>query len=159
VFSKTPMDILEELKKHYIVKGVGKPQYYLKGDVVELPPEWCIENCYTSFSAQTYIQNCLPKLASMFWKESFRSYTPLDENYRAELDISDICNAEATLKFKSFIGSANWIITLGHFDITYVFLHFCHDMPKPTSSLAVLLVMWMLIMQQIKSHVVLLLVL
>ena len=120
VFSKKSMEIMEELKKHYIMKGVGKPQYYLGGDVVELPPEWHTENCYTSFSAQTYIQNCLPKLASMCGKESFRTYnTPFDENYHAELDTSDICDAEKTSKFKSLIGSANWIITLGRFDIAY----------------------------------------
>jgi hypothetical protein len=102
------MNIMDELKKHYIMKGVGKPQYYLGGDVVELPKKWHSENCYTSFSAQTYIQNCLPKLA-----------TPFDENYYAELDTSDLCDAETTSKFKSLIGSANWIITLGRFDIAY----------------------------------------
>ena len=40
VFSKKPMDIMDELKKHDIMKGVGKSQYYLGGDVVELLKEW-----------------------------------------------------------------------------------------------------------------------
>ena len=40
VFSKDPMVIMEKLKKTYVMKGVGKPQYYLGGDVVELGAEW-----------------------------------------------------------------------------------------------------------------------
>ena len=36
VFSKDPMVIMEKLKKTYVMKGVGKPQYYLGGDVVDL---------------------------------------------------------------------------------------------------------------------------
>ena len=39
VFSEDPMKIMEELKITYIMKGVGKPQYYLGGDVVELGEE------------------------------------------------------------------------------------------------------------------------
>ena len=36
VFSKDPMSIMTELKKTYIMKDVGKPQYYLGGDVITL---------------------------------------------------------------------------------------------------------------------------
>jgi len=38
-FSKKPMEIMEELKKVYVMKGVGKPEYYLGGDVENLPTE------------------------------------------------------------------------------------------------------------------------
>ena len=33
VWSKDPMKVIEELKKTYIMKGVGIPSYYLGGDV------------------------------------------------------------------------------------------------------------------------------
>ena len=36
VFSRNPMHLMEQLKQIYMMKGVGKPQYYLGGDVVEL---------------------------------------------------------------------------------------------------------------------------
>ena len=36
VFSKGLMKIMNNLKETYIMKGVGVPQYYLGGDVVEL---------------------------------------------------------------------------------------------------------------------------
>ena len=39
VFSKETMAVMEGLNKTYIMKGVGKLQYYLAGDVIELGPE------------------------------------------------------------------------------------------------------------------------
>jgi hypothetical protein len=59
------MTIMKDLEKHYIMKGVGKPQYYLGGDVVELGEEWNKEGIYTAFSAETYIKNSLGKPATM----------------------------------------------------------------------------------------------
>ena len=40
------MAIMKELEKDYIMKGVGKPQYYLGGDVVELQEQWNKEGIY-----------------------------------------------------------------------------------------------------------------
>ena len=40
VFSKDTMLVIQELKRTYLMKGVGKPQYYLGGDVVGMGPEW-----------------------------------------------------------------------------------------------------------------------
>ena len=120
VFSKNPMAIIEKFKKHYIMKGVGKTQYYLGGDVVELQSDWHIEEVYTAFSAQTYIENCLPKLAKMLDKSAFKKYsTPFSDQYHPELDTSPLCDSDHVSKYKSLIGSANWIITLGRFEIAY----------------------------------------
>ena len=113
-FSKKPMEIMKELKTSYIMKGVGKPQYYLGGDIVDLPPEWHKEGITSALSAKTYIQNCVPKLAKMCGKEMFKlQKAPFSESYHAELDDTPLCNAEKTSKYKSLIGSANWCITLG----------------------------------------------
>ena len=71
VFSKMPMEVIEELKKTYIMKGVGKPQYYLGGDIVDLGTEWEKEGCSIAFSAETYIRNSLPKLAKLCEQDDF----------------------------------------------------------------------------------------
>jgi hypothetical protein len=48
------------------VKGVGKPQNYLGGDVVlELQEGWSKKGIFTTFSPETCIKNCLPKLTVM----------------------------------------------------------------------------------------------
>jgi hypothetical protein len=111
---------MNELKQSYIMKGVGQPQYYLGGDVEELPNEWHKEDITTALSAQTYIQNCLPKLAKMCEIKEFSKYkTPFKENYHPELDTSPHCDEAKISKYKSLVGSANWAITLGRFDIAY----------------------------------------
>ncbi|HEY9300451.1 MAG TPA: Ty1/Copia family ribonuclease HI, partial [Phormidium sp.] len=120
VFSKDPMAVMEELKKTYIMKGVGKPQYYLGGDVVDLGPEWEKEGITSAFSAETYLKNTLPKLAKLCGLRDFKRWnTPFCENYHAELDETPLVPSDKISMYQSLLGSANWIITLGRFDICY----------------------------------------
>ena len=51
------MKLRKELKGTYVMKGVGKPNRYLGGNVVDLPCEWEAEHCRKAFSASTYIKN------------------------------------------------------------------------------------------------------
>ena len=44
---------------------------------------------------------------------------PMADEYHPELDETPLCDATGITKYKSLIGSANWIITLGRFDIQY----------------------------------------
>ena len=119
-FSRKPMEIMEELQKTYHMKGVGKPQYYLGGDVLELGPEWEKENISTAFSAETYIRNALPRLAKACGVEQFRiCRTPFSDQYHPEHDESPLLDEKNITLYKSLIGSANWIVTLGRFDIAY----------------------------------------
>ena len=68
------MLVIQELKRTYIMKGVGKPQYYLGGDVVGLVPEWEKEGISEAFSAETYIQNALLKLVKSCGLVEFRNF-------------------------------------------------------------------------------------
>ena len=120
-FSKDPMSVMKELEKTYTMKGVGKPQYYLGGDVVELDSQWAQEGIFTAFSAETYIiKNCIGRLAEMCGKKQFpKERTPFVEVYHPEQDESELLSPPDISKFKSLIGSGNWLITLGRFDIQY----------------------------------------
>jgi hypothetical protein len=114
------MAIMKDLKEHYILKGVGEPRYYLGGDVLQLGDEWEKEDISVGLSAETYVNNVLPRLASMCKVEQFKKYsTPFSEDYHAELDTTNLCGPEEISKYRSLIGSANWLITLGRFDIAY----------------------------------------
>ena len=105
------------------MKDFGKPQYYLGGDVIDLGPEWEKEGISAAFSAETYITNTLPKLAKLcFDKElgDFKKYnTPFCEDYHPELDSTPLIPPETISLYQSLLGSANWIITLGRFDISF----------------------------------------
>ena len=75
-FSKDPIKIMQQLQKIYKMKGVGKPQYYLGGDIVDTNEHWQKSNITSAFSAETYLVNALPKLAkSCNLKEFSRAKT------------------------------------------------------------------------------------
>src|SRR5687767_15881878 len=44
---------------------------------------------------------------------------PFAEEYHAELDESDLLSPHQISVYKLLLGSANWIITLGRYDIAY----------------------------------------
>ena len=102
------------------MKDAGKPQYYLGGDIIDLGTEWEREGISAAFSAETYITNVLPKLAKLCELDDFKKYTtPFHEEYHPELDETPLIPPEKISLYQSLLGSANWIITLGRFDISY----------------------------------------
>jgi hypothetical protein len=88
--------------------------------VVEMDPVWNKEGIYTAFSAETYIRNCIPKLCAMVGVQEFKkSKVPFPEDYHPELEDTDLLGPSDISKYKSLIGSGNWLITLGRFDIQF----------------------------------------
>ena len=51
---------------------------------------------------------------------SFKEYkTPMDKEYHPEFDLTPLVNAEMHTRYRSMIGSLNWLITIACFDIQY----------------------------------------
>ena len=50
--------------------------------------------------------------------------TPMDSEFNHELDESPLCDANGISKYRSLIGSANWCIILGCFNINYAVITF-----------------------------------
>ena len=122
VWSKQPMAVMDKLKEIYTMKGVGVPEYYLGGNVEYLDEHWAKDGKFVALSAKTYIQNVIPKFEELLG-ETFRAIkTPMEENYHPETDDSPLLDSENASKFRSIIGSINWIITLGRFDVNYAFM-------------------------------------
>jgi len=138
VFSRDPMQIIEEIKEDYELKGIGRPEYYLGGnfhttkdiDAIHevdnddkqhhLSSKWLKEGVKMAFSARTYIEQSIDKLETMMGQKAFTGYnTPMAEGAHPELDDSPMLDTEAHSKFRSLIGCANWLVTLGRFDIAY----------------------------------------
>ena len=137
-FSRDPMKIIQDIQKDYMLKGIGKPEYYLGGNYhttkdidnvkevghdekdKHLSTKWLKEGIKTAFSARTYIENCIGKLETMMNVQSFALYnSPMSEIEHPETDDSPLLDAETHSKFRSLVGSANWLVTLGRFDIAY----------------------------------------
>ncbi len=93
-------------------EGYKSKQYYHGGDVVELGEEWNKECIYTAFSAETYIKNSLNKMAIMCGKTKFADKkSPFSDTYYPELDETELLGPTDISKYKSLIGSGNWLIT------------------------------------------------
>jgi hypothetical protein len=122
VWAKDPMSILHRLKERFIMKGVGRPEYYLGANIVETHEDniWYQHNVTTSISSKTYIGRTLERLATMAGVEQFRTAsTPMDDTYHPELEDSDFLNEKNHNLFRAIIGSLNWLVTLGRIDIAY----------------------------------------
>ena len=101
------------------MKGVEYPQFYLGGNVVAFTPTWKEHNVTYGLSAHTYIKNCVTNLERMC-NTTFKPVSvPFHPDYHAELDTSDLCSPSDMSRYPSLLGSANWMITLGRFDINY----------------------------------------
>jgi hypothetical protein len=101
------------------MKGVGYPQFYLGGDVVEFPPTWKQHNVTFGLSSHTYIKNCVESLERMCDTTFRKVGVPHDPNYHPELDNTELISAKDQSKYRSLLGSANWMVMLGRFDIHY----------------------------------------
>jgi Reverse transcriptase (RNA-dependent DNA polymerase) len=119
IFSKDPMKLMDELKEDYELKSVGIPEYFLGGDIEELDQAWHKDDIYTAISAKTYATNIVEKFELLF-KEDFRKQkTPMHEEYHPEVDDTELLSENEVSVYRGLIGSANWLITLGRFDIAY----------------------------------------
>ena len=119
IWSRKPMKVIEQLKEHYELKGVGVPEYYLGGNVEQLDEHWNKQGITLGFSCKTYVANIIPKFESLYNQELKKIKTPMCETYHPETDDSPELSPDEASKYRSIIGSLNWIITLGRFDVHY----------------------------------------
>jgi hypothetical protein len=120
VISKQPMEVIEQFKQTYSLKGVGTPEYYLGGNFHKIDdPDLLAQNIKTALSAETYIMNSIEKFERMFGGELRESKFPMHEGSHPEMDDSDYLPPDMATKFRAVIGSLNWVIILGRFDVMY----------------------------------------
>jgi hypothetical protein len=119
IWSKDSMAVIKELEKTYMLKSVGIPDHCLGGNVEFLGEAWKNQGLGLALSANTYIQNVIPKFEGPFGKEFKPIKTPMSEGYHPEGDDSPLCTEDDSAKYRSIIGCCIWIIVLGRFDIAY----------------------------------------
>ena len=72
-----------------------------------------------TLSAKTYIQNTVAKFEKDLQHSLRVSKIPMTEGLHPELDDTPLLDASLTTKFRAIVGSLNWIVTLGRFDVMY----------------------------------------
>ena len=98
------------------VEGISQVGHDVNDKTIDA--RWLKQNVKMAFSAQTYISTCVERVAKMMGKQDLASYSaPMSSTYHSELDDSPTLNEEDHAKFCSLVGCANWLVTLGRFDI------------------------------------------
>ena len=121
------MKVIRELQCDYILKGIGVPHYHLGGDILELDQPWQQGETpiHTAMSSETYIANATAKYERAFSTPSqpftFRAYrAPMDHTYHSkEDDFKLLLTPRQSSVYRGLIGSPNWVVTLGRFDISF----------------------------------------
>jgi hypothetical protein len=91
----------------------------LGGNVMELDGTWHKEGINTALSPQTYLKNVVSKFEGIFECEFKEHRSTMEQSYHPESDAMDLCTPWEASIYRGFIGPANWMITLGRFDIHY----------------------------------------
>jgi hypothetical protein len=120
-WGKKPLDIIKEVQASFKLQGIGFPDYYLGADVNPIQEKDLQEDgCVLGLSAKTYIKNAQFKLQKLFGGGPFhKAKTPMSEHYHPEADETKLLGPEDITRYRALLGSANWIVTLGRFDIAY----------------------------------------
>jgi hypothetical protein len=119
IWTKDEEAILKALRESFDLKGVGPPEYYLGGNIDYLNEQFTKEGISLGFSGKTYIENIVPKFEKLFDTKFKPIKTPMAADYHPETDDSPLLPEDDISKYRSIIGSLNWLITLGRFDIHY----------------------------------------
>ena len=70
-------------------------------------------------SARTYIKNITEKIEKMFETELRHFQSPMDSTYKPEIDETELLSENEIPKYQMLVGCANWVITLGRYDVNY----------------------------------------
>ena len=112
------MDLIKILRERYILKGVGKPEYYLGANIVDMT-RWKQPGIKYGLSAETYIGRIVKQVEQTIGQEIYERDTPLPDGYHPELDETPILPTEKASFYRSITGALNWVVTLCRIDLAF----------------------------------------
>ncbi|HEY9707536.1 MAG TPA: hypothetical protein V6D48_04970, partial [Oculatellaceae cyanobacterium] len=111
---RNPEPFIEILKSKYKfkIKDAGPLKFHLGADF------YCDEHGTLCMAPQKYIDRLSQAYEKMFGeKPNTKVYSPLERGDHPELDDSELLDASGIQQYQSLIGSLQWAISLGRFDI------------------------------------------
>ena len=115
ICAKDPMKTIEQLKKRFTLKGVGKPEYFLGADMT-FETEADGKKTFT-IGSKTYVRRILTQFELVMGYKPKQVKTPLDPKDHPELDKSPFINEKAKKIYWSLMGMLQWAVTIGRMDI------------------------------------------
>ena len=112
VMMKHPEEFFAGLKQRkYKLKGVGEITYHLGGDFYRDP------DGTLAWGARTYVKRIINQSESIFGELPKEYTSPIDKADHPELDTTDELPLEKIRLYQSLIGSFQWAVSLGRYDI------------------------------------------
>ena len=123
-FSESPQLVMDQLSKLYRLKegSVEKPKRYLGAQIEEFQVDdgrivWAMNGRDYLTNAIRIIEKDLEESGGQIL--SSRYNTPMDVNYKPEMDITPLLPVRLITKYQSYIGILRWAVELGRIDILY----------------------------------------
>ena len=113
IAARNPSEIVKVLKEvhHFKLKGVGSLEYHLGCDYSR------DADGTLSYGPKKYIEKMITQYATMFGSKPKEYVSPLDKGDHPELDTSEELGPDGIQKYQSMLGSLQWAVSLGRFDI------------------------------------------
>ena len=111
IFAKDPASVIKALGEKYPVQA-GSENLYLGGDIIR-------SEGHMFLNAKTYIKNVCSKIENLCELTLKHFDTPMATDDHPETDDTTVLDEKTHSIYRLLIGSAQWTITLGRFDIMY----------------------------------------
>ena len=72
-----------------------------------------------TWSTKMYIKNVCEHVEKLFETQLQVYGSPLEDGYHPEIDETPLLSDDMVCKYQMLVGSANWVIILGRFDVMY----------------------------------------
>ena len=147
IISKKPREILDYIKSKYEIKleSIGPPERYLGADINCAHPLGGTDKC-VSMSSDTYLTQAVKNLEHMLKTEDSTTLakelnrrseslsgikTPMQYNYRPELDTTPELDDRLASRYAQLVGILRWAIELGRIDIYFETAILSHHLALP----------------------------
>jgi Reverse transcriptase (RNA-dependent DNA polymerase) len=119
IVAENPVEIVHTLEMDHglKIKGTGSLKLHL--------------GCELYFGQRSYIDNMLDNYERMFGEKPREYSSPLEKGDHPEIDDSDLLDPGDVPKYQSLIGSVQWSMSLGRFDIQTAAMNMSHFRISP----------------------------
>ena len=115
IIAKDCKQYMEALKKVYIIKNEGPPDYYLGNNYDQVSGNG---KDTTYIGCKTYVSEAINRLERLFGTLS-KKKSPMDKGDHPELDDSPLLDSEGIQTYQMLMGMAQWIVLIGRWDIGF----------------------------------------
>jgi hypothetical protein len=102
---------LLQIKYHFKLKGTGPIGYHLGAEFLRDKDGTLL------ISPKKYVERMIVNFERMFKQKPKLASSPIEKGDHPEIDVSEEMDVDGIAKYQSLLGSTNWVMQLGRFDI------------------------------------------